>query len=354
MIKKILILSASFIFVACSSINKELQLQEELLVSSGDNEQLVEFYKLNLLENPEFKVKLVNLYLDMDDIKSAELYRNTYDDSDLNIAENIYSIARISYEKNALSESKKALEKYVDKGGNRAKYHLLNGKIYAKQRRYARAVEEFEMSRTLGVSDRESSNNIAVVKLMQGQYSEATKILLNLYLENPNDNRVRSNLIIASVKSGRPDIALDALKKTNSEPQAKSQLATLMKSVSKQNKLKPFSNNLNYSQISRHKITNNTLTQKKIESKINNVNMSSVHHKNYRVQVFASTKNLSIEYLDYLKNNYGKVYAYKKGIWYRYCVGDFNNLNKAREFIKSIDVKDAFIVDYYGQEYFVL
>lgn len=53
------------LMVGCSSISSELQTKERLLLSSGENQQLVEFYKGNLAEVPSYKVKLVNLYLEM-------------------------------------------------------------------------------------------------------------------------------------------------------------------------------------------------------------------------------------------------------------------------------------------------
>ncbi|WP_407547174.1 tetratricopeptide repeat protein [Vibrio parahaemolyticus] len=329
-------------------------MKEEFLIDSGDSKQLVEFYKSNLLEHPEFKVKLVNLYLNMDDIKSAELYRNTYDDDDMNNAENVYSIARIDYEKNSLSTSKETLEKYLDKGGDKAEYYLLLGKISAKQRHYSQAIEEFEKSRTLGVSDHEASNNIAVVKLMQGEYSEATKILLSLYLDNPSDKKVRSNLILASAKAGRPDITLDVLKKTNSDSQARAQLATLMKSVSKQKNLDKVPAKVNMTKINSEKLEHRTLNKEKLDIEKQNENMKFSPRAVYRVQVFASRNALSVEYLDYLKTNYGTVYSYTNGLWKRYCIGNFKDLNKAREFIKTIEIKGAFIVDYHNQSYITL
>ncbi len=61
----------------CSTINQELVTKEKLLTNSGQTEQLIEFYKANLVEVPSYKIKLINLYLDNKDQKSAELYINT-------------------------------------------------------------------------------------------------------------------------------------------------------------------------------------------------------------------------------------------------------------------------------------
>ncbi len=360
--RHIAIFACVFLFMGCSSVDKNIQMKEELLLDSGDNKQLVEFYKSNLFDYPEFKVKLVNVYLDMNDIQSAELYRNTYSEEDLKQPENVFSIARIYYKKNDLVDSKKMLTKYIDLDGSPSKYHLLLGKVFAKEQRYPQAIEQFEKGRTLGVSDHEANNNIAVVYMMQGNYLNATKVLLDLYSDDPDDEKIRSNLIVAAAKSGRPDIALDALKRTNSDSQARKQLAVLMKSVSSQNKnakqsIKAPSEVNVADKAKASKLTASDVPTPTLKDKIpkdNNELKNNLISTTYRIQVFASPHALSVEYLNYLKSNYGPVYSYSQGLWNRYCVGTFTDLDDAREFLKLIDIKDAFIVDYHNRQYIKL
>lgn len=366
--KHIAIFVSVFLFIGCSSVDKNIQMKEELLLDAGDSKQLVEFYKSNLLEHPEFKVKLVNVYLDIDDVKSAELYRNTYNEEDLKQPESVFSIARIYYKKNDLSDSKKMLTKYIDLNGSQSKYHLLLGKVLARERRYPQAIEQFQKSRTFGVSDRKANNNIAVVYMMQGNYLNATQVLLDLYSDDPDDEKIRSNLILAAVKSRRPDIALDALKRTNSDLQARKQLAVLMKSISSQKKNTQSSNKAASSNKTANKNPKGVYLVDKEKSSELLVNDTSSTNtvkdkdelkkplttKIYRIQVFASPNALSVEYLNYLKSNYGTVYSYSEGLWNRYCVGSFSDFVDAQTFLKLLDIEDAFVVNYSNRKYIKL
>lgn len=90
------------LFSGCTSVNPELDTKEKLLLGSSDKQKLVEFYKSNLQNNPDYRVKLVNLYLDMNDVKSAELYKNTYSDNELDEPEYILTSARLNYQKSDL------------------------------------------------------------------------------------------------------------------------------------------------------------------------------------------------------------------------------------------------------------
>ncbi|TKF46046.1 pilus assembly protein TadD [Vibrio lentus] len=356
----------------CTTVNNQLDTKEQLLIGSGDSQKLIEFYKANIQSDSVYKVKLVNLYLDLKDIKSAELYRSTYSESDLNDPEFILTNARIYYQKKNFEYALEELKNYRDEGGEEYEYQLLTGKILAQQKRFTEAIEHFEESRKQGASDREAGNNIAVVKIMQSDYLGATDILYDLYLSNPNDQRVSSNLILSSVKSQRPDIALEVLKHSNSDEQAHKQLSALMRSISKSKGKKAVTQStiemeqqLIGSQVnsggfvaptsrvskldttgefqtSRHSVDGSVLDPRKLKPGAKPI---------YRVQVLATYTAIPSDFLNYLKTNYGSVYSYTHGLWKRYCIGDFNDLDEAKAFLNSIDIKGAFVVDYTKKRY---
>ncbi|NOH20487.1 pilus assembly protein TadD [Vibrio cyclitrophicus] len=356
----------------CTTVNNQLDTKEQLLIGSGDSQKLIEFYKANIQSDSVYKVKLVNLYLDLKDIKSAELYRSTYIESDLDDPEFILTNARIYYQKKNFEYALEELKNYRDEGGAEYEYQLLTGKILAQQKRFTEAIEHFEESRKQGASDREAGNNIAVVKIMQSDYLGATDILYDLYLSNPNDQRVSSNLILSSVKSQRPDIALEVLKHSNSDEQAHKQLSALMRSISKSKGKKAVTQStiemeqqLIGSQVnsggfvaptsrvskldttgefqaSRHSIDGSVLDPRKLKPGAKPI---------YRVQVLATYTAIPSDFLNYLKTNYGSVYSYTHGLWKRYCIGDFNDLDEAKAFLNSIDIKGAFVVDYTKKRY---
>ncbi|PMG17748.1 pilus assembly protein TadD [Vibrio splendidus] len=356
----------------CTTVNNQLDTKEHLLIGSGDSQKLIEFYKANIQSDSVYKVKLVNLYLDLKDIKSAELYRSTYSESDLDDPEFILTNARIYYQKKNFEYALEELKNYRDEGGAEYEYQLLTGKILAQQKRFTEAIEHFEESRKQGASDREAGNNIAVVKIMQSDYLGATDILYDLYLSNPNDQRVSSNLILSSVKSQRPDIALEVLKHSNSDEQAHKQLSALMRSISKSKGKKAVTQStiemeqqLIGSQVnsggfvaptsrvskldttgefqtSRHSVDGSVLDPRKLKPGAKPI---------YRVQVLATYTAIPSDFLNYLKTNYGSVYSYTHGLWKRYCIGDFNDLDEAKAFLNSIDIKGAFVVDYTKKRY---
>ncbi|MGR3136658.1 tetratricopeptide repeat protein [Vibrio vulnificus] len=359
--------------VACSSISTELQTKERLLLSSGENNQLVEFYKGNLVDVPSYKVKLVNLYLDMGDIKSAELYTNTYTAKDLDEPDYIYSLANLNYKKKRYDSALQESEKFLDEGGDESVYHLLVGKIYAQRKEYETAIQHFEESRKSGASDREAGNNIAVVYLLQNRYIEATEILYDLYVAMPSDAKVRSNLIISSVQSNRPDIALEVLKHEKGEEEARKQLAALMKTVNKGKNKGKKAVQPQVAQINKD-TTRATVVQtaqvtpkapeeaKKVEqakpvdnvvpvSKLDVNNLKPKAPSLYRIQVLASYKAVPNDYLNFLKANYGTVYSYTHGLWKRYCIGEFTDVEDAKVFLDNLNIKGAFVVDYTKKRY---
>ncbi|MDH6017280.1 MULTISPECIES: tetratricopeptide repeat protein [Vibrio] len=373
MIRKYILTVIMLVLISgCTTVNNQLDTKEQLLIGSGDSQKLIEFYKANIQSDSVYKVKLVNLYLDLKDIKSAELYRSTYSESDLDDPEFILTNARIYYQKKNFEYALEELKNYRDEGGAEYEYQLLTGKILAQQKRFTEAIEHFEESRKQGASDREAGNNIAVVKIMQSDYLGATDILYDLYLSNPNDQRVSSNLILSSVKSQRPDIALEVLKHSNSDEQAHKQLSALMRSISKSKGKKAVTQStiemeqqLIGSQVnsggfvaptsrvskldttgefqtSRHSVDGSVLDPRKLKPGAKPI---------YRVQVLATYTAIPSDFLNYLKTNYGSVYSYTHGLWKRYCIGDFNDLDEAKAFLNSIDIKGAFVVDYTKKRY---
>ncbi|WP_064604972.1 tetratricopeptide repeat protein [Photobacterium sp. J15] len=361
--------------------NSDLDSKEGLLLSSNEKAQLVQFYKDNLKNNENYKLKLVQVYLDMKDIKSAELYSSTFESEDYEKPEYLYTMARLNYLKRNYVKSKEILKTFLDEGGDESQYYLLTGKVLAEQGAYDKAIESFEKSRQLGMPDSDIKNNIAVVKMMKSEFSEAVKILYELYSQNPSDSRLRSNLILAAVKSGRQDIALNALKDIYSEDQARLQLKKLSESLAtesrnvqmpklvkestKKSTQKPKTTVLNnnikevvksppvnkvikLSNKNKAKQINKQLAVKEIfDPKRLKPNSEHV----YRIQVLATYNVITPEYLKFLKTNYGPVYSYTHDLWNRYCVGEFNNLSKAKAFMAEMNIKGAFVVDYTKKRY---
>ncbi|HHG3165200.1 TPA: tetratricopeptide repeat protein [Vibrio parahaemolyticus] len=342
----------------CSTINQELVTKEKLLTNSGQTEQLIEFYKANLVEVPSYKIKLINLYLDNKDQKSAELYINTLEKKDLKDPDIIYILAKLEYLKSNYDASERYLEEYLDNGGPEGDYYLLKGKILARKKDYDGAISHFNDSKKNGASDREANNNIAVVMMLQGRSEPAMELLYGLFAANPNDEKVRSNLLLASTRSNRPDVALEVLKHDSSEQDARVKLKKLMKSVKPLNK--KIDTKVPPKQVAKSKEKKNMeMDTKSVDLKPKYVARSVLDPQNlrpkapsiYRIQVLATYKVIPSDYLNYLKGNYGKVYSYTHGLWKRYCVGEFSDIDDAKKFLENMNIKGAFVVDYTKKRY---
>ena len=58
-VKNYISLFVLLLLSGCSTINQELVTKEKLLTNSGQTEQLIEFYKANLVEVPRYKICLL-------------------------------------------------------------------------------------------------------------------------------------------------------------------------------------------------------------------------------------------------------------------------------------------------------
>lgn len=347
----------ALLLTGCSTMSDELATKEKLLVTSGQNEQLIEFYKSNLSNVPDYKVKLIDLYINKKDKKSAELYVNTYSKNDLNKSEVILTLAKLEYIKANYLASKKYLDEFLNNGGNKGQFYLLNGKILAQQKMYDLSIESFNSSKKNGASDREANNNIAVVKMLQGEHEQAMELLYKLFASEPNDLKVRSNLMLSAIRAKRSDIALDVLKYNNSEQEARLQLAKLISTIEPIPKRKTTLRTKNGKKKNGNKkeggkaMVSNVVNEKfkKISVQSSKLDINSFKSKIpsiYRIQVLATYKVIPSDYLNYLKSNYGKVYSYTHGLWKRYCIGEFDNIKDAKLFMDNMNIKGIFVVDY--------
>ncbi|WP_337969408.1 pilus assembly protein TadD [Vibrio pectenicida] len=354
-----IIIYSFFLILGCATHNDDLEVKENLLLNSNDRNKVIEFYKENINLNSTYKVRLVNIYLDINDLDSAELYAKTYSSSELEKSEFIYSLARISYQKKKYNQAKQELDKYLKKKGDKCKYFILLGKINSASGGYQEAIENFEESRKLGALDKETDNNIAVVKMMQKDYLSAIDILYNLYLESPNDEKVKANLILSAAHQERTDIILEVLKGSHTDEASQQCMLDLIKLVSKDKSKNEASKQSNMTIPQSYKKPQDPLpisampqSKQCIQDKVIYPKpSSSTIKKNYKIQVLATDDLISEDLLNYLKVNYGPVYLYNHGFWKRYCIGEFSNLRLAKAFLRDLQIKGAFIVDYKNKRY---
>lgn len=343
MILKLLIIFLSIFLVGCESTNSALMTQEKILISSGNKNKLIEFYKKNLLYDSSFKKKLIKQYLDIGDIQSAELYFSVYKKipSDIDL---LYQLSRMNYMKGEFDKSNEILEVFNSNGGDKKRFYLLKGKIFSGKKNYSSAIKYFNESRKHGVSDSDAKNNIAVVYIMKGEFKKATDILSRLYSMETTNDKIRTNLLVAAIRSGNYELATTVLtKKSGSKIKAKNQLNILKRSMINEQQDHLYLVNKNNRAINREVDVNKKL--------INGLDSDKKELEFYRIQILASYEEISTSRLTYLKRKFGHIYVYKHDGWNRYCIGRFKSLGKAEQFLDRLDIKGAFIVSYKDKGY---
>lgn len=88
---------------------------------------------------------------------------------------------------------------------NSETFHLL-GLVYAQGRKYHTAMKAFNKSRYLLNSNWELTNDIAMLNILSGDYSQAINTLSELSEDQTkNNDKVRNNLMVALAKIGDLD-----------------------------------------------------------------------------------------------------------------------------------------------------
>ncbi|MFA0569601.1 tetratricopeptide repeat protein [Vibrio gallaecicus] len=177
--------------------------RESMLIQSSNHNQLIELYKqqLQVAEDAETRIKLANVYLISDDFDSAIFVLESIDDLETNTsalkikAKAKYQLRKIS---SSLALTKKALELQPKDG----ELHNLLGILYSELGDFNAAEASLNQARRYFYNDIAVKNNLATVYMLQGHYDKAVNLLTPLYQNKPEDEMVRSNLVIALVKSG--------------------------------------------------------------------------------------------------------------------------------------------------------
>ncbi|EFP96456.1 tetratricopeptide repeat protein [Vibrio caribbeanicus] len=335
----------------CASPNNENTIKEQLLISANDQEKLIEFYKLNVHSNLEYKAKLVEAYLEQGDIESADLYIKTYSSSEEELPLFIYTTVRASYYKKKFNQAEKQLERYIKKGGDKGLYLTMLGKIKAHKGELDKAKFLFEESKKFGVSDRDIKNNIAVVNMIGKEYLNALPILYQLYLDDPSDSKVTANLVISSLHAKRFDIVSEVLRSSNFDE-------------NNDHIIKQLSNlaGINYKVSDKDE---KTMEIELVESNVNKIasveeqvytpkKKTNKNNGKYRIQILATDNFVDDERLLSFKSLYGEVYLYQHGFWKRYCIGSFDSFKSAKVSLDNMNIKGAFIVNYKNYRYNIL
>ncbi|USD38919.1 lipopolysaccharide assembly protein LapB [Ferrimonas sp. SCSIO 43195] len=347
----------ALILAGCASrpVEDSLATREALLLASGNQVGLVAHYKANLNQRPEYKQRLISLYLDQQDLRSAQLYTTLLSEQERRQPQVRLALARIQCLQQRWSQCESQLQQYRQAGGDSVQTLLLLGRASAAQQQFEQAIDQFEEARRLGASDLQVQNNQAVVYLMQQRPQQALALLQPLYLSHPEDGGIRANLIVAAIQAQRPLLALEVLRHRDDEQQAKRQLQALMAGVLpadsqpvlwRKSPPSPASSSPGATAPAPppSQPFEPAPRPQSGEGPAACAVPADGQDKRFCVQVTSWDRPLSRGMRRDFIQRYGSLFEQQVQARYRYCVGDFDTVGEASEFLAQVREPRAFVV----------
>ncbi|BDY04299.1 hypothetical protein [Ferrimonas sp. YFM] len=378
------LLAMSLVGCASQPVDDPLDTRETLLQAANNQPGLVAHYKANLQQKPEYKLALINVYLDQGDIRSAELYTSLLSEQDRKQAQVKLALARIDCQKQNWQVCEQKLEEYRQAGGDTVQYLLNLGRASAGQGRFEQAFAQFEEARRLGAEDLLVQNNQAVVRMMQKRYTDAMALLYPLYLSHPSDGGIQANLILASIQADRPEVALDVLRQQFDEQQAQRRLQALVGGMKPKQKSQVLWMNEDAQQVPQAREPESVVqpqservaeTEVKPKSAPEPQNIDKdksqpagdlppsppavaappaqqvaqcviepAQDKQFCIQVTSWDRPLSQRMRNDFAKRYGSLFERHVEDRYRYCVSEFDTLAEAKAFLPQISESGAYVV----------
>lgn len=229
-IKKVVFICLFAALTACStgSSNNAVQgfeSKEKLYESTKNYNSLISLYRdtLKTREDPLVRYKLANSYYLSGDSKSSLLYLSPLLNGNSELAQKatILQIKNLIQTKE-YNQAISVADAFIKRVPNNGEAYNLRGIALAQVGRLEDARQNMSQARELFINDVVAINNIAMLSIINGDYHNATDLLLPQYLKGVKDQRLIHNLVFALVKSGDTKYAKDIIMKErlNTSPDA--------------------------------------------------------------------------------------------------------------------------------------
>ncbi|MEZ9784700.1 hypothetical protein BCT61_02745 [Vibrio breoganii] len=202
---KFIIIFLGFLLGGCSSTSHttEEQTVQQFTVSKN-YAGLVDFYKQKVIDDRndwQAQQDLADAYLKNGDLESADFYIQRVLDLSKKPTASAYFIkgqvlARNLDFTNSLVQYSKAIDMGLDSGD----VYMQRGISLAQTKQYSKAIDSFNQARLRGYDDVAIKNNIAMVRIYEGDFQAAVDILLPLYEQDSSNELVNSNLKLSALK----------------------------------------------------------------------------------------------------------------------------------------------------------
>ncbi|HCI3390782.1 TPA: tetratricopeptide repeat protein [Salmonella enterica subsp. enterica serovar Infantis] len=359
MVKLIVPLFLVFLLVACNTNSGLNSSDKEYILTKVNNYQgLIQFYReqLSKEDTTEVRYKLCEVYNRVNDIPSSqsclrELLNNSPTDKSYLLASKNYLI--LEDEDSALFMVTKALEKEPNNG----EAYNVRGEIFARKGRYDDARIDFEKARSLFVAEEIVNNNLAMLAILEQDYSTAYSYLMPLYSRGYNSPEIVHNLIFVLIKKG-DYITADSLMRQNSLDDSSGAL------ISRLADIKPVLNSSTKQGIlrQRDKISKETVVKPSVIEKDNQLEKVSLlpnvqnqitniligDHGKFVRFVFISPQPLKGEAISSRKDNHAvlKVFDVKNNSKIESVVGDIKKFTRTVNAVSVSEVEGALVLNF--------
>ncbi|AAU38381.1 MULTISPECIES: tetratricopeptide repeat protein [Basfia] len=218
--KKALFLSLIFALGGCSGLpmsdSESFVAKEKLYHSTNNYNGLISLYReqLKTTEDNSVRYKLALTYYQKGDSQSSLDYlqpllneQNLYFQSATILQ--IRNLIQLQNYNEAISSASMLISKYP----HNSEAYNLRGIANAQLGKYKNAEQDINSARNRFINDVIAINNLAMLKIINGDYKNAVNLLLPQYLNGAKEQRLVHNLVFALVKSGDTNYALDIIKK---------------------------------------------------------------------------------------------------------------------------------------------
>lgn len=359
MVKLIVPLFLVFLLVACNTNSGLNSSDKEYILTKVNNYQgLIQFYReqLSKEDTTEVRYKLCEVYNRVNDIPSSqsclrELLNNSPTDKSYLLASKNYLI--LEDEDSALFMVTKALEKEPNNG----EAYNVRGEIFARKGRYDDARIDFEKARSLFVAEEIVNNNLAMLAILEQDYSTAYSYLMPLYSRGYNSPEIVHNLIFVLIKKG-DYITADSLMRQNSLDDSSGAL------ISRLADIKPVLNSSTKQGIlrQREKISKETVVKPSVIEKDNQLEKVSLlpnvqnqitniligDHGKFVRFVFISPQPLKGEAISSRKDNHAvlKVFDVKNNSKIESVVSDIKKFTRTVNAVSVSEVEGALVLNF--------
>ncbi len=197
-----------------SGSSPNIESKEKLYETTKNYSALISLYRETLKnnDNPQVRYKLANAYYNKGDSDSSLLYLMPLVNGNSELAEKAKVLQIKNYiQTHDYNKAAAAADILVKQHPNSGEGYNLRGIALAQTGNLDAARQNISKARELFINDVVAINNIAMLSIVNGDYRNATELLLPQYLNGVKDQRLIHNLVFALVKSGDVNYAKDII-----------------------------------------------------------------------------------------------------------------------------------------------